>query len=197
MRIVGNILLLTAIVTGCNKSLDVGAYLSWAKQNPISATATSGDYIFTCTYKTPELMALYDLREEVFEVQADSVLSVIEDYASSAHFVLRFDTKKKQVPVLKHGISSQDEYGSRVHFLSVLFPSAITIIQESDTLQLANHHFERSYNMGSFEQVLFSLNEPLALNKPVEIVYNGLFTEKPLIFNFNSKSFSKTPSLKL
>lgn len=182
---------------GCQSDLSVKEYLEWSKSYPISEVQSVGEISISCTFKPSELMALNDLRDDIFLLDKDSIYTVIEQYDSSSFIVLTFDTKDQKTPILKHGIARQQEYHDRIFYFNTSVGNDILVMNGPDTLKLVNQIFERAYSLRSYENLLLAFDGKVNRNYPLKVKYSGLFTESPITFEFTTSTLNKIPNLKI
>lgn len=167
------IALFTVALSSCTKTLDKPEYYNYfnAFQEGSYIELVDNDFVYQLQHRPAKFRALVELRKEE---HFDKLDSVAEEYSQSSQYVIRI-SHKDDPDIL--GANIQDAaFFKRIELLSSKFPMMVDFEFSNDTLPPSFHHFERSYKLRPFVQVLFdqrSLENPNSIAFHDYIFQNG------------------------
>jgi len=205
-----SILVLTLVVLGCTSSeipdeLSWRDYLSWMKEN--QAEFEKGKKVnqinLSANYYPAEFLAYQELVKSNFVVKADYD-SVLQDYKCSLTFRIKLTPDNKEFNLLRHNISSIEDYKARATYL--IFSSAefiyLTVDEITYTPVLTNYE---GYNELSNELVFAVVFQPKeyscnGLEKDVEklrLTFEDPYWDMGVNhFTYDAQTIGNTPKIK-
>jgi hypothetical protein len=111
--------------------------------------------IYKLQYRNPELLALIAMRGEK-SIDKKKFQEIKEDYQEGSSFSIRIFSKSNGL-ILDRTTVGSDEYYKRIEMLNTEFPNLVVGVNANDTSYCQFHHFERTYNVQPFVQVLFNI----------------------------------------
>ena len=186
------------LLFGCSKSeLSLSSFVEWNRENPIISVVETENYVFTLTLVPNDLMCLKELKSEVNTLPKDSITQILVEYDQGSYFILKLESKDPESSFLRSNLTSDNEYYSRIEYLSTSIPFDIKKIQNNDTSFVSNHLFERTFGIRPHENVIIYFNESLDPSSNCSISFDSPYDTKPLNFKFNSDDLQAIPRLKI
>ena len=202
MKIIGKIfvygvcLLALPFFFACSKKkLEPEEYIHWveSRDNELKKVKEVGDYVYELQYWPIEYKLLKE--SETRRLGEKYIAKKKEENGSFMYFKLRMYEKSKQKDILEYGVSGMNDYYKRIDYLSYGFEENIACFRGKDTLLPCVYHFERTYSVSPFADVMFTFKDKSPEDFTVlvdDIVFNG----GPLKFEFKKSSLSDLPELK-
>lgn len=182
---------------GCSKTLEVKEYVSWNKENKVESVVENKNYNLTCRYMPNDLMALNELRDEVFSLSVDSSNSIRSQYQGGSYFQFVI-SKPDGTNVLQFDAEHSQEYYGYIEYLSTSVLRDFEMVIDQDTFLAKHHLFERAYAIRPYELVLLYFEHDKSLNKDAHVLYKGPFSNnKNVKFEYKSKEINSIPKLKI
>ncbi len=186
-----------SVICGCGKNLDYKDYFSFynrfSQESFVEDTASH--FLYKLQYRPADYMALCDIRAKKERVNSKSLETKRTELTGTGqNFCIRIFSDDG-APVLD---KSDIAYYEKILQLTNEFPHSIYGLTTSgDTAYCRFSHFERSYNLQPFVQVLFNLHS----NKSTEIAtvrfFDGIFNQgTPIEFDV-SQYIKNLPKLKI
>jgi hypothetical protein len=197
-----NNLLLISLVIGlssCHKTLDYKEYFNY--YNQFSAESfiefEENGFNYKLQYRPKEFMAINDLKSDP-KINAALITKVSSEYDNGYSFCLRISSTKNE-DVLEKNTQSKTEYFDRIGRLNADFPYAIVGVNGVDTIRCQFHHYERTYKVQPFVQILFSLNPMKSAEIPEKVVFQDIIFNNGLIIEFKDFKtyYNQLPKLKI
>lgn len=160
---------------GVNLDVYYSSYVSFAKNTYL--TKEVGNHIYMLQYRPKEFLALVDLKGTEEYLTQNRLNKAAKNYANDNHFCLRIMTKDSSDVLL----NDTDESGfyNRIGLLNADLNQMIIGIDNNDTAFVSFHHFERTYKLQPYVQILFSLSKTQSFPNTIlykdEIFENGSF----------------------
>ena len=188
---------LLALATGCTKKLNYKDYFSFfnkfEKQSFIEFTDSS--CLYKLQYRPANYMALCDIRSKKEAVSSENLKSKQTELSSGGYnFCIRISSMS-DTPILDE---NDVEYYSKISQLSNDFPFLLYGLTESgDTAYCRFSHFERSYNLQPFAQILFNLNSENSSEIKKVCFSDEIFNDGSLIEFETTRYIKNLPKLKI
>jgi hypothetical protein len=177
------------VITGCQKKLISSDYVNWfkhSKENLISSN--SENFIYEIRYISPEASLLMEFGE-----QKDSIEKYLHEDKEWSKFELKIFAKDKKQDVLKYAIQNDIEYYERLQYLIAHINQDIQVIDKTNKeVPCAFHHYERTYKITPFANVIISFQTSIENVKAIK--FYSKFDKIDL--NIPIKQ-NQTPQLKL
>lgn len=160
------------LLAGCGqKSVSPRDFLAYVDDpsNHLIVKEEIGSFVISAQYRP----AAYETIKAAGADNKASLEKELQQEDSVQYIVLRLEAKDGHSDVLGMGIFSQDEYEQRIQYLSAAVPMDLVLIDGPDTLSCIAHHWERSYHITHFNNILLAFD-----NK-----HPGLKNNKTLVFN--------------
>ncbi len=178
-------------LSSCAEKLDNSAFFRFFN------TFQSGSYIekkengfkYQLQYRPTDFLAITHLRGKE-ELSGAEIETAKKEFADGLTFCLRVAADSNE-DVLKKNTFSTEEYYQRIAALNMEFPYLVLGVNDQDTFTCQFHHFERTYNVQPFIQVLFNLSIPE--NKvPDKILFKDEIFNEGIVIEFsNFKEYQK------
>lgn len=180
-----------------NKELSVEEYISYIdeKENGLFSIKEVENYVFELQYRPIEyIVALKskNLNAKEFE-QKKLELDHLQ------HFNLKIIAKGKNQEMLRTGTASEQEYQYRINYFSYEAQNDIKLIDGKDTLKCVLYHFERSYNMAPYSNLVLGFAKTKAsdeINDKVVSYDDKVLGTGKINIKINSGDIKNIPSLK-
>lgn len=145
-------------INGSSKFL-ASDYLGWIENenNGMRVEKKIGDFTFSALYKPALYLAIKELKEN--SINKKNVEQKIEEYKGLQYFTFRIAAENQQQELLKVGITSPEDYYSRIEYFSFNMQKDFKLIDGKDTLPCVLFHFERVYGLAP--NATFVLGFPL------------------------------------
>lgn len=180
-------------------SLTPEAYIRWIDDpsNGITVRKSIGSFKFILTFKPYE----YIILKEYGNISSPEELQQkMEEINGFQYFTFRVENEESGIEPLKVGITSEEDYASRVEYCAFAMQQDIKLIDNNDTLNCELFHFERLFNIAP--QVTFVLGFPKGDNVPALKSKTLLFEDRifgtgKIYLTIEDKSLNNLPSLKI
>ncbi|MBO6517285.1 MAG: hypothetical protein JJ975_12110 [Bacteroidia bacterium] len=131
-------------------------------------------------------------------IDRETVDNQMDSFADAQLYCLRIEVDSSGEDILKHNLTDQADYFRRLELLNNAFPRMTWGMSGRDTIYTGFHHFERTYKLRPFVQVLFSLNGNESQN-PDEIVFEDYIFNNGTEIKFEelNQYHNRLPKLKL
>lgn len=189
--------ILLLIVTACSnsKELEPLEYVKWVEntKNELNKTKQIKDIVYELQYCPVEYILLKEYRTPniskklINDRKKDSLL----------HFKLRISESTKTQDVLNYELSNPVDYYSRVDYLSYGFEEDLYLVKGTDTISPAVFHFERSYGITPFIDLIFAFRTSTNTSNNMTLkIDDRLFNNGIINFNYSNTQFNNIPYLK-
>ncbi|MFT6111453.1 MAG: hypothetical protein ACJAXV_000222 [Bacteroidia bacterium] len=163
--------------TSCGNKLDFKSYFDFYNQFQEGSymEVLDNGYIYQLQYRPKEYLSINELKTNP-KINSSLIRKEMNEYAEGLNFCLRIASEKHE-DVLEKNTSAKSEYYERIGKLNADFPYNVAGVNETDTMLCQFHHYERTYKVQPFVQVLFSLNGDMQTmpDKVIfdDIIFNG------------------------
>lgn len=160
---------------------NIAEFKSWFNdpENEFVKEKYVNDLKFSVQYRPAELMICNELKD--LKKGQSSLDSLKRTYKNSLYFLLEigFDEreKKKQGDVLLKDIHTYEQYVEKVNYLSFQLENNTWLVVGKDTIPPSLYHFERGYELGKKQTIMFAFP------------YSGSINKKDMAFFFNDDAF--------
>lgn len=182
--------------TSCNRGISPIEYFNYFNGYDEGSyiQTTQNGFVYQLQHRSPEFMALNELKGTDIQ-DFDEVSSMSKKYSEGQNFCLRIKSEQHE-DVMRTELNSEAEYYQRIEMLSTYFPLMVTGISGTDSIPCEFHHFERTYTVQPFIQILFSLKQGQELER---IIFNdAIFNNGQTIELENINTYKEgLPTLKL
>ena len=148
-------------------------------------------------YRPKEFQAVNALKGSG-DVNREEVNQQINNAGDPHLYCLRVEAEEGGEDIMQFNLSSKEDYFRRVELLNSEFNNMVVGVKNQDTTYTRFHHFERTYQLRPFVQVVFSLNKSDD-HHPGEIVFTDyIFNEgEEIVFHQVDQYQNKLPRLGL
>ncbi|PCJ64356.1 MAG: hypothetical protein COA58_13460 [Bacteroidetes bacterium] len=185
-------------MASCSSGIGYKEYFNFFNQfdEGSSMVFVDGDITYSLQFRPAEFLALNHIKSDS-EINADKISKTISDYEQGLNFCLRISSVKNE-DILDLNTKDKGEYYGRIAMLNVDFPRLIAGISKKDTMRCQIHHYERTYKVQPFVQVLFNIKSNKE-NLPENVVfYDDIFNEgKKIEFKNFKEYYSNLPKLNI
>ncbi len=191
------IFLLPGLFIGCNtKSLDKTEYVKWVqdKENGLHKIKTIEKITFDVQYKPYDFILLKELRGNSDSIQFNLRK---RDLEGLEYFDLKLSLENQDL--LKHGVTSPQEYQERLYYFSFDFQNDIQLFQGDTSYSCKLFHFERSYNLTTDKSFVLGFDKPVKgyQEDMVLRIDSRMLGVGTINIKFNKEDLQRIPELKL
>lgn len=173
-------------------------YVQWMqdKDNGINKEKVIDDITFSIQYKPYEYIVCM---EEKKEQLSDSVVKKkTEEISDMQYFDLTIALTSDEGELLKHDVSSYDQYDKRIKYVSFDMQNDIKLVEDGDTIPCSLYHFERTYDVAPYAKFLlgFAKGKKAEPAEKVITFYDNIFNKGLIKFTYTNEEFNNIPKLK-
>ncbi|MEP6795535.1 MAG: hypothetical protein ABJB16_14495 [Saprospiraceae bacterium] len=178
--------------------MNVKDYVHWVQdnRNGFRKDLDLGVFTFSAQFKPYEYIIC--LEEHAEEIADSLMIRKIQELNGMQYYDLRIKLNGSNGELLKHNLSSEQEYSNRVSYFSFEMQNDIHLVEGTDTLTCALYHFERTFDVSPTSTIL--LGFPVSNKNSSEIktllVYDRTFNNGLMKFTFSKKDLMHLPKLK-
>lgn len=203
MRIV-RYLAIALLLFGCGrKKLDTQGYITWMsnKENGLMIEKKVNNFVFNLYYKPVQYEALQNLAGQ--PVNEETYRKSLDDFRGMEYYTLRIGSADHQTDILKNGISSDAEYYGRIQYYSSSAQNDLKLVAGKDTFPCSIYHFERTYKMSSFNNLILAFQTRDSTDLPElkedrKLVYNDkVLGVGKVEITISKEAINKIPQLSL
>lgn len=191
------LLICTLVFSSCVKELDKEEYFNFFNgyMDDSYIEVQEGDYLYQLQARPSAFLALNEAKSDK-KLSNNDIEKLAGEYDADLDFCLRISSVKQENILGKDNKDKRD-YFRKIELLSSSFPLMICGISANDTTRCSLHHFERTYNIRPFVQVLFTLKKEDQLPNKIlfkdQIFQNG----KSILFPNFKDYYNNLPELNL
>jgi hypothetical protein len=179
------------------ETMPVDNYMQWVRdpQNGLIKTKTIDELQFKVQYKPYEYIVCMEERNDKI---ADTLMKrKLKELEGMQYYDLKILLKNNEGELLKSGLTSAEEYDSRVKYFSFGMQQDIQLVDGTDTLPCVMYHFERAYDATPVCTVLlgFDWKDSNAGKAKTLLVYDKTFNKGLLKFTFKENRLQTLPKL--
>ncbi len=165
------------------------------KENDLSKTKDISEMTYHLSYMPKECMAYMELQNKSYS--KEELQKALGYYNAMTYFNFRIELKEGQGELLKHDLSSPQQYNDRINYVSFEMQKDIFLVQGKDTLFPGLYHFERTFDVAPFTTVMLAFdNEKFNPSDEFTVVYNDkLFNKGFIKYNYKPKQLIDLPNL--
>lgn len=153
---------------------------------------------YVAMFKPAAYAALKDLTRKIPADEVDKAMfdTALSEYQGLQYYTIKMGAKESGKDVLLYNLSSEEEYYQRINYYSALAQQDIYLVQQNDTFPCALYHYERTYGVSPYNNILLGFNTGDSTeNQPAKLHFKDEgFKTGLLIFNYEK---NKQPTLKL
>ncbi|MFL5763544.1 MAG: hypothetical protein ACJ77K_06335 [Bacteroidia bacterium] len=180
-----------------NTQLELPQYAAWVQneENDLVKNKTINDVNYQVAFLPVEFMAYTELKHQEYTEQQFKETKA--HYAGMSYFKLRIEVKDHTGEILKYELSSAQQYNQRLDYMAFRMQNDLCIVQGKDTLYPGLYHFERSYDLAPFADVMLAFdNQKFHPEEEFTIVYNDqLFNKGYLKYIYHQKQLIDLPNI--
>jgi hypothetical protein len=172
-------------------------YVSWCRDenNGLHKSKELGELTFSLQYKPCEYIVCIEQKKE--HIEKSQLYKELEELQGLDYYDFRITLASGQGELLKHGLSSIQEYNERIDYFAFRMQHDIKLIAGKDTLGCQLFHFERSYDVSP--EAVFLLGFPVSANANEERTFfyeDNIFRKGIIKFTFTPRELNQIPKLK-
>ncbi len=187
--------------TSSNTSLSLTPreYVIWVrdKENHLVKEKNIDEIKFSSLYKPYNYIVCNEQKTE--EIKSTTLSESIKQLEGMVYFDLKIAIEDGQGELLKHKLSSPQEYQNRVEYYAFKMQKDIDLVNGLDTIPCALFHFERTYDIAPYSNFIlgFSAKDVKKMKKDFSLVFHDKVFGKGIIqFHYTKEELSNVPKLK-
>ena len=190
---------LIAITVSCGpkKTLSPEKYVKWCDNpdNGLVVKKDLGQFSFTLCYTPPEYLAVKELGKRV-ELNSTILDSAVKEYSDLQYFTFRMGSVNEG-DFLKQEITTEQDYFDRIHYYNSQVNKDIFLVDGNDTLKCVMHHFERTYSVAPYDNLLLAFEKGKG-NGSKKMIYNDhILGTGPVIITISQEAINNIPHISL
>lgn len=187
-------------ITACNKKENLSAdeYLEFVQndKNGLTADKLVDDFEFSVLYKPVEYVVALECRNK--NISVDSIQNRIKKLKGHQYYTLRIRSLKDD-EFIKTGLSSENEYYSRLEYMVSFAQMDMKLVEGKDTLPCVSYHFERNYGVSPVTNIVMAFEEidTTFKNDKIFIYDDKILGVGKVALKFEAKDLKNIPTLNL
>ena len=178
---------------------DATAYAEWKNHEPnLANKQVMQELTFTLNYQPAEWMALKSLGPGA---GTQELMTETEQYSDLLYFNVRLQLNEAQTELLKYKLNDQQQYSQRIQYYAFKVQNDISlVVDEKDTIRCGISHFERTYSMTNYTDLLLGfskkdLDADPDWKKLTLVFRDRVFGQGTIRFQFDRKQLTNTPKI--
>lgn len=173
-------------------------YIRWveSEESGMKSEKTIGDYRFSLLYKPADYMIIQEYKsEDVDKTFYEKRFAELKDFQ---YFNLSIASADEQTPMLKCGLSNEEDYYRRLRYFSADVQKDLVLVEGNDTLECLQCHFEQNYGLAAHNtMVLVFERKPVsAANLQKTLVYKDkVLGTGTVCLGLDGEQLSKDPKI--
>ena len=148
-----------------------------AEENNLVKSKSVSEINYKMSFVPKELMAFNELKSQ--EYTKEEFETALTHYKDMSYFNFRIEIPEGEGELLKHKLSSPQQYDARINYMSFKMQQDIILVQNNDTLFPGIFHFERIFEIAPFTTVMIAFdNQKFNPEKEFTIIYNDQLFNK-------------------
>jgi hypothetical protein len=186
-----------SLLVCCNHaSLSPRAYTEWVRnsENGLNVNKRIGDFDFSLQYKPVEFVIMEQYKSDT--VSRKSIEGHAKELDGMQYYTLRIRSSL-QNEMLRAGISDESEYASRLEYFLSYAQDDIVLVENGDTLPCLLYHFERTYSLSPFNDIVLGFEkEPASAQYDKTLIFQDqALGTGPVQLTISSKDIQQIPSI--
>ncbi len=187
------------LIVGCGKqTLDPVSYIKYveSEENGLNVSKKIGNVTYNIQYKPKPYLVLR--KEGPQRVQSEPWNDLMNGYDDVHYVDLRLKSSSGW-DFLKSDVKQTEDYFLRIKYLSSDIQRDVSLIQGQDTLNCVFSHFERTYGMTPYANVVLAFEKPTKVeDHPLTFVYHDRLTNGGIVkIQLTESALSNIPNLKI
>lgn len=182
------------------KSLPADKYIEWIgdDHHGLKAITSKGDYVFCLLYKPNEYFVLESNSAQI--IKKEEFYRQVHDEDSMQYFTFFISTTNHE-DVLKHNISTVNEYYRRIEYFSHQIQNDLTLIEDGEILPCKLATYERDYDLSPFQRFVLAFRTPKIKNTTksdkILVYHDEVLGMNDIEMTLSQKNLKKIPRIKL
>lgn len=172
-------------------------FLLWYEnpENKMITEKTIGDFSYSCFYKEAGYLAIKEWSNDSLK---NDIKEKIKEYEGMQYFSYKIQSLSSQDELLKIGISSEDEYYSRIEYLSFKMQKDFKLIDGTDTLDCKLFHFERNYGLAPNASFTLAFEKGKRNNNSKSLIYEDkVFGNGTIYLTIKENDLNNIPKISI
>lgn len=193
------LLLLTIACDSCKKSMEPRDYVNYVnnKENGLKKIVPVDGFEFSMQYKPYDYIILLENKGEKANGNIDERKQTLK---GTAWFNISIKRQDNSVSPLRFGISSLEEYNTRLNYYLNEAKKDIWLLYGTDTIRPVSYLFENNYNLAPQETIVVGFYLPKGQDHPQEdmqLAFNDQVFKNGIIkAKYTRKAINDIPNLK-
>ena len=189
------------LLLGCNSGhLITGDLISWVEDegNGLRVTKQISNYKFQLQYKLLE----YIIAQEILNknLTREEIEARMEEKKDMQYLTLRIGSADERTSILETNLTDRQEYYERLDYFAFQMKKDLILVDGTDTLGCSLYHFERTYNLTPFNNIVLGFANPGYLKeaKDKTLIYKDNILDIGAVkLTIKASSLEDMPKLKL
>jgi hypothetical protein len=185
------------LTVSCKSKKSPAEFIKWVSncESCNHNKKTIGEYTFEFIYIPAAYFVLVN-QKDPSSIAEEELSEGLEGLNGVQHYQLKISSGSKDL--LKHRLTSEEEYYERISYYSGLVEKDIMLIDGKDTLECLFCHFERNYGLTPFIHLNLAFKDINGSVCSKTLVFNDVvFGNGPVMIKISSESLKKIPALKI
>jgi len=186
------------LLCACNQAKEPGAYIRWVEDQSHGLVVQKeiDDIEYTLVYKPCNYILAKEYETQA--LRASQFGQRRKELEGMQYFTLKLKSTKDQ-ELLRAGIRSENDYYARLEYFMSGMQNDLCLVQGKDTLPCLMHHYERSYGLSPYNNIVLAFeNKPASAGEDKLLVYDDkVLGSGKVMLKIRSEDIADAPSLAL
>ncbi|HXP52335.1 MAG TPA: hypothetical protein VN922_20440 [Bacteroidia bacterium] len=173
-----------------------GEYVKWVEdeQNGLKKKKEIEDIVFYAQYKPLPYIVCEEERKN--DLPDTTIKRRTSELKGMQYLTLKIELKQAKGELLRYGISTTDDYNSRVSYFSFDMQKDLQLVEEGDTLPCLLFNYERIYGLAPYAtfSLAFAKGKNINADKTL-ILFDHIFNKGLVKFYFKGKDIEAVPQV--
>jgi hypothetical protein len=190
-------LLLSCLVC-CKPALKPAEYVRYvtSRDNGLKKAVEADGFEYDMQYRPHDYVVLMETKGQA---SAQSIKARLAELSGTAWFTISIRRSDNKVTPLRYGITSMEEYNSRLSYLLNEASNSIWLVYGSDTLHPKSYLFENNYNLTPYETMVVGFYLPegdVSPTKNMQLSYDDRIFKNGIIrATYTEQSLKNIPNI--
>ena len=188
------IVFILLLISCKDQQSNIDEFKTWFKKNEnlMVKERKIGNLTYTIYYRPIGLLVLNELMNSK-PITPNMFRTTIQTYGDNLYFLMELSTDNPNLEkdLMKYGLKSYSDFQERIRLLAFGISNNVSLIYNEEIIVPNLHHFERGYELGRTQRILFSFPKPDNFNSG-QLIFSyrdEIFNSGILNFKFDFSEF--------